>query len=86
MLLIVTATETEAGPLRQLPFQPPCSVEVVGVGKLAAVLRTDELLRDASRRPDGVIITGCAGAYPGSGLTIGDVVVSSSSVLADDGA
>lgn len=36
-------------------------------------------------QPQLVINTGCAGAYSGSGLAVGDLVVASEEVLADDG-
>lgn len=35
--------------------------------------------------PDLIINTGCAGAYPGSGLTIGDIAMATSEVFADEG-
>jgi futalosine hydrolase len=35
--------------------------------------------------PDLLISTGCAGAYPGCGLAIGDIALASSDVFADEG-
>ncbi|MGA7827609.1 MAG: futalosine hydrolase [Geobacteraceae bacterium] len=35
--------------------------------------------------PDLLITTGCAGAYPGCGLAIGDIVLATSEVFADEG-
>jgi len=35
--------------------------------------------------PDLIISTGCAGAYPGSGLEIGDIALATSEVFADEG-
>lgn len=35
--------------------------------------------------PDLIITTGCCGAYPGSGLIIGDIALATSEVFADEG-
>jgi len=35
--------------------------------------------------PDLIITTGCGGAYPGSGLKIGDIALATSEVFADEG-
>ncbi len=54
-----------------------------GVGKVNAAA-TAAVMIDRYQ-PQLVINTGCAGAYVGSGLSIGNLVVASEEVLADDG-
>ena len=54
-----------------------------GVGKVNAAAATAVMID--RYQPQLVINTGCAGAYTGSGLTIGNLVVASEEVLADDG-
>ncbi|MDD5286313.1 MAG: futalosine hydrolase [Desulfuromonadaceae bacterium] len=58
-------------------------VSAGGVGKINAAAATAVLIE--LHRPEIVINTGCAGAYLGSGLSIGDLVVASEEVLADEG-
>ncbi len=55
-----------------------------GVGKVNAAAATAALIE--RHRPCLVINTGCAGAYPGSGLAIGDLVVAGTEILGDEGA
>ncbi len=54
-----------------------------GVGKINAAAAAAAMIE--RNRPKLVINTGCAGAYIGSGLSIGDLVVASDEVLADEG-
>ncbi len=54
-----------------------------GIGKINAAAATAVMIE--RNRPQLVINTGCAGAYIGSGLSIGDLVVASDEVLADEG-
>jgi futalosine hydrolase len=54
-----------------------------GVGKVNAAAATAVMID--RYQPQLVINTGCAGAYVGSGLSIGNLVVASEEVLADDG-
>lgn len=54
-----------------------------GVGKVNASAATAVMID--RYQPQLVINTGCAGAYVGSGLSIGNLVVASEEVLADDG-
>jgi futalosine hydrolase len=54
-----------------------------GAGKINAAAATAVLIE--RHRPRLVINTGCAGAYPGSGLSIGNLAVASSEVLGDEG-
>jgi futalosine hydrolase len=56
---------------------------VGGIGKVNAAAATAVLID--RYRPQLVINTGCAGAYIGSGLSIGNLVVASEEILADDG-
>ncbi len=54
-----------------------------GVGKINAAAATAVLIERC--QPRLVINTGCAGAYPGSGLSIGNLAVASNEILADEG-
>lgn len=54
-----------------------------GVGKVNAAAATAVMID--RYQPQLVINIGCAGAYIGSGLSIGNLVVASEEVLADDG-
>ena len=54
-----------------------------GVGKINAAAATAVMID--RYQPQLVVNTGCAGAYIGSGLSIGSLVVASEEVLADDG-
>ncbi len=56
---------------------------VGGAGKINAATATAVMLE--RQRPQLVINIGCAGAYIGSGLSIGDLVVASDELLADEG-
>lgn len=55
-----------------------------GIGKINAAATTAALVE--RYQPQLVINTGCAGAYPGSGLSIGDLAVASEELLGDEGA
>lgn len=54
-----------------------------GIGKALAASATTALIHNYS--PELVINTGCAGAYAGSGLAVGDLALASSELFADDG-
>jgi futalosine hydrolase len=54
-----------------------------GVGKINAAAATATLIE--RQRPRLVINTGCAGAYPGSGLSVGNLAVASNEILGDEG-
>jgi futalosine hydrolase len=54
-----------------------------GVGRVNAAAATAVMID--RYQPQLVINTGCAGAYIGSGLAVGNLVVASEEVLADDG-
>lgn len=80
-LLIVCATEAEAAPVRRR--LPGARVVVSGVGKVGAAAATVAALLE--ERPDAVLSVGVAGAYPGRGLAVGDVVVATRVRVADEG-
>ena len=54
-----------------------------GVGKAAAAAATVTLLKDC--RPEALLLFGCGGAYPGSGLAVGDLAVADEEIFADEG-
>ena len=80
-LLICAATEWELAAFGV----PSAGMEllVTGVGIPLALARTLEAL--GRMRPARVLNIGIAGAYPGSGLAIGDVVMGASEVYGDVG-
>jgi futalosine hydrolase len=55
-----------------------------GVGKANAAATTALLLDNLN--PEAVLCFGCAGAYPGSGLQIGDLLLASEEIYGDEGA
>ena len=63
MILLISAVEEELGGLRGHP---------VGIGAVAAAVNTTRLI--TAHNPDGVVVLGTAGAYPG-GPAIGEAVV-----------
>jgi futalosine hydrolase len=80
-VLIITPTQKEKEPLTRL--LPPDIVRVCGIGRVnTASFLTEEII---IRRPNRVLLVGCAGAYAGSGLSIGDVAVAQSEISADEG-
>lgn len=54
-----------------------------GVGKASAAGATAALLE--TRRPAAVVSFGCGGAYPGSGLQVGDLALGSEELFGDEG-
>lgn len=54
-----------------------------GVGKANAAAATTALLEHY--QPTAILLTGCAGAYPGSGLGVGDLAVASEEIFGDEG-
>jgi futalosine hydrolase len=54
-----------------------------GVGKANAAAATSSLL--GFFRPEAVIVLGCGGAFPGSGLRVGDLAVASEEIYGDEG-
>lgn len=79
-ILVVVAVEREAAALR-IAFE---HVTVAGVGRVNAAIATVEAL--LTRGPfDAVLSAGVAGALPGSGLAIGELVVASACIYAEEG-
>lgn len=54
-----------------------------GIGKTNAASATTSLVE--RYRPELLIITGCGGAYPGSGLSVGDLALASDEIFGDEG-
>lgn len=84
-LLICVATELEGGLLAERARGwPDASVIITGVGAVnAAHAVTVAIVRD---RPDAVVVCGVGGAYPGSGLAIGEVACAEVECYGDLGA
>jgi futalosine hydrolase len=84
-VLICTATEFEAGLLRrELADVGGVRLVKTGVGPVNAAHGTT--LAIAESRPDVIICCGIGGAYPSSGLAIGDAVCASDEIYGDLGA
>ena len=58
-------------------------IAVTGMGKVNAASAITALLE--RKTPQLLINTGCAGAYAGSGLVVGDLAVATAEVFADEG-
>ena len=83
--LLCTATEFEAELLRKyLGELQHVRVIVSGVGPVNAAHGVTIAI--AQGRPDTIISCGIGGAYPSSGLKIGDVVCASDEIYGDLGA
>jgi futalosine hydrolase len=84
-ILICVATVGEGARLReQLPAHAKVCIVVTGVGPVnAAHAATVAIVQD---RPSAILVCGVGGAYPGSGLRIGDVVSASVECYGDLGA
>ena len=80
-VLIVTSVQAEADAVGSIDHS---KVIVGGVGRTnAAAATTEAIIRDGAL--DMVVNAGVAGALPGGGLSIGDVVVASRCVYAEEG-
>ena len=83
MLLLCTAVEAEASAVASLAGT---HVIVSGVGRVnAAAAVTQTLLELGVDSVDAVLSIGVAGALPGSGLAIGDVVFGNPSIYMEEG-
>jgi futalosine hydrolase len=86
--LIVFATETEAAPFKSL-FRRMAGTEVdvliSGIGQVNAARALTAYFERHTPRPDYVIMGGCAGAFKGSGLNVGDVCFATEEIYADTG-
>ncbi len=54
-----------------------------GIGKANAASAATSLIERS--QPKLIVITGCGGAYPGSGLSVGDMAVATDEIFGDDG-
>ncbi len=54
-----------------------------GIGKAAAAAATITLLHYC--RPEALLLFGCGGAYPHSGLEIGDLALAETEIFGDEG-
>lgn len=85
MLVVCTATEFEAALLRErLEGRPDVRIVVTGVGPVNAAHATTVAI--LQQRPDVIVSCGIAGAYPGSGLQVGDVACAQMEIYGDLGA
>src|SRR5688572_30741664 len=84
-LLLCVATDLEAGVLREwLPHAPHTRMVRMGVGPVnAAHAVTVAILQD---KPAAIVVCGVGGAYPSSGLRVGDVVSADVECYGDLGA
>ncbi|HYB96611.1 MAG TPA: futalosine hydrolase [Vicinamibacterales bacterium] len=85
MLLIAVATEFETALLRErLAERDGIACIVTGVGPVNAAHAVT--LAVTQHRPTAVMVCGVGGAYPGSGLGVGDVVCAGTECYGDLGA
>lgn len=56
---------------------------ITGIGKVNAAIAATQLIERF--KPTLLINTGCAGAYPGSGLTVGALAVATAEIYGDEG-
>jgi futalosine hydrolase len=85
MVLVPVATAFECALLRErLAGRPDVKVIVTGVGPVNAAHAVT--LAIAEHRPTEIVICGVGGAYPASGLAIGDVVCAEMECYGDLGA
>jgi futalosine hydrolase len=84
-LLICIATELEGGLLKEhLGSRDDVAIVRTGVGPVNAAHAVT--LAITTHRPDAIVVCGVGGAYPGSGLAIGDVACAAVECYGDLGA
>ena len=84
-LLICVATELEGRLLgERLGFRDDVTIVCCGVGPVNAAHAVT--LGISRRRPEAIVVCGVGGAYPRSGLAVGDVVCADSECYGDLGA
>jgi len=101
MLLIIAATPAETALLRrhfstseslpgggrELLRGTLCETPVVlghsGIGAMLMAMQLTRILSE--QRPEAVILCGCGGSYPDSGLGVGDLALASSEIYGDCG-
>lgn len=81
-ILVVSPTGEEIARFAELGLKG-VHCAVTGVGQTETALNVRELI--SKYRPSVAILAGIAGAYPGSGLSVGDVVLVCSETDADTG-
>jgi futalosine hydrolase len=64
-------------------LQKPVYLGLTGIGKVNAAIVTTHLIERL--KPALIINTGCGGAYPGSGLSVGDLAVATAEIYGDEG-
>jgi len=90
-VVIITAVEAEAQAIRNVTSGMIDGVTIIvgGIGRTNAAAATTEAILKHWRTPgggvDAVISAGVAGALPGSGLAIGDVLLASSCIYMEEG-
>ncbi len=77
-MLILVPTELEAKPLREAGIQ----VEIVGLGPIEAAINTYRILQ---KKTEPVFLVGLGGAYPASGLKLGDLALANKEIFGDFG-
>jgi len=88
VILIVFATETEAAPFKSLARRmagPELDVLISGIGQVNTAKALTAYFERHTPLPEHVIMGGCAGAFKGSGLNIGDVCFATEEIYADTG-
>jgi futalosine hydrolase len=85
-LLICVATDLESGVLRDHLQGHADSIQLLRTGVGAVNAAHAVTLAIARNRPDTIVVCGIGGAYPGSGLTLGDVVCADVECYGDLGA
>jgi futalosine hydrolase len=83
-LLICTATPLESALLR--PHTVPGRIEILNMGVGPVNAAHAVTLAIAGSRPKQIVVCGIGGAYPGSGLVIGDVACADTECYGDLGA
>lgn len=84
-LLLCVATPIEGALLRERMSElPDVRLVTTGVGPVNAAHAVTVAILD--QRPSAIVICGIGGAYPGSGLTVGDVACASEECYGDLGA
>ena len=101
MILLLFATEPEAGPFlegaswereniggkpmfRGVPGGKQAEVVVSGMGQVNTAQALTAYL-ELRTRPDFIIMGGCAGAFAGKGIAVGDVCFAAEEIYADTG-
>jgi futalosine hydrolase len=84
-LLVCIATELEGGLLRER-FAGASDIAVICTGVGAVNAAHAVTMAVARQRPDGIVMCGVGGAYPGSGLGVGDVASAADECYGDLGA